>query len=299
MEETGFLIESKKLYSTAFQEYILDDEMLRKMQSELFKILLDVKYVCEKYDIKYMLNGGTLLGAVRHKGFIPWDDDLDIMMKREEADKLAQRFREEFPDKYIVAEPLCDEKYVVKSVKIFKKGTKYVEIPYVGIDVFDMLFIDVFVIENVPANKLMRSLHSRYYNFIYKAASVCVDYKYPSPVIEEKAKENEDVKKYVKLRKRLGCFFSHVGGMKFYLRLCEKIANKKRHTGWLGIPSGGCVVENFPEKMYTELTTAEFCGEQFPVPKDYDGYLTVIFGDYMKLPEPSERDCHVAYKVEF
>ena len=100
------MISSKKLYSTAFPEYFLDDDTLKKMQSELFKILLDVKYICEKYDIKYMLNGGTMLGAVRHKGFIPWDDDLDIMMKREEAEKLVARFREEFPDKSLVAEPL-------------------------------------------------------------------------------------------------------------------------------------------------------------------------------------------------
>ena len=293
------MIESKRLYTTAFQEYILDDEMLRKMQNELFKILLDVKYVCEKYDIKYMLNGGTLLGAIRHKGFIPWDDDIDIMMKRPEVEKFVVKFREEFSDKYLVAEPLCDDKYVFKSIKIFKLGTKYVEIPYAGIDAFDMLFIDVFIFENVPANKFIRNLRNRYYNFFYNAASVCVDYKFPSPIIEQKAKENEDVAKYLKFRRRLGCFFSHVGGMKFYLKSCERIGNMKRHTGWLGDPSGGCLVENFPEGFFDGCSTGEFCGEQFPIPKDYDLYLKTLYGDYMKLPEQSERDCHVAYKVEF
>lgn len=293
------MISSKKLYSTAFQEYILDDDALKRMQNELFKILLDVKYVCEKYGIKYILNGGTLLGAVRHKGFIPWDDDLDIMMKREEAQKLAARIREEFPDKYLVAEPLCDEKYVVKSVKIFKKGTKYIEIPYVGIDAFDMLFIDVFVIENVPANKLLRNIHCRIYNFFYKAASVCVDYKYPSPIIEQKAKENEEVAKYLKVRKRLGCFFSHVGGLKFYLRLCEKIGNMKRHTGWVGLPSDGDINENYPEDVLCRTVMAEFCGSEFPIPEAYDEVLTGLFGDYMKLPEPADRERHVAYVAEF
>ena len=293
------MISRKKLYSTAFPEYFLDDNALKKMQNELFRILLDVKYVCEKYDIKYILNGGTLLGAVRHKGFIPWDDDLDIMMKREEAEKLAARFREEFPDKYLVAEPLCDEKYVVKSVKIFKKGTKYVEIPYVGIDKFDMLFIDVFIIENVPANKFLRSIHCRTYNFFYKAASVCVDYRYPSPVIEQKAKENEEVAKYVKVRRRLGNFFSHVGGMKFYLKRCEKIANIKRHTGWAGIPSDNDINENFPEKMYSDTVMAEFCGVDFPIPAAYDEFLTAVFGDYMQIPAPEDRERHVAYVAEF
>lgn len=293
------MIDSKRMYSTYFKEYILDDDMLHRLQGELFKILLDIKYVCEKHNISYMLCGGTLIGAVRHKGFIPWDDDIDLMMIRSEAEKLVVKMREEFPDKYMVAEPLCDEQYVVKSIKIYKRGTKYVEIPYAGLKGFDMLFIDVFIIENVPANKLARKIHSSFYNFIYKAASVCVDYKYPSPVIMKKAEENKEVADYYKTRRRLGSFFAHLGGMKFYLKLCEKVGNKKKHTGWLGIPSGGCAIENFPEKMYLELTTAEFCGEKFPIPTAYDENLTVVFGDYMKIPEPSKRDCHVAYEIKF
>ncbi len=293
------MLDSKRMYSTYFKEYILDDATLKRLQDELLKILLDIDYVCKKHDIKYMLCGGTLIGAIRHKGFIPWDDDIDLMMIRSEAEKLVVAMREEFPEKYMVGVPLCDEQYVVKSIKIFKRGTKYVEIPFAGLSKFDMLFVDVLVIENVPANKFARTIHSKYYNFIYKAASVCVDYKYPSPVIEEKAKDYPELAKYWKTRKRLGNFFSHIGGMKFYLKQCEKVGNMKKHTGWLGIPSGGCVVENFPEKMYLELTTAEFCGYQFPVPKDYDENLRVVFGDYMQIPEPSKRDCHVAYKIEF
>jgi len=287
------------MYTTYFKEYILDDATLKRLQDELLKILLDIDFVCRKHNIKYMLCGGTLIGAIRHKGFIPWDDDIDLMMLRSEAEKLVVKMREEFPEKYLVAEPLCDEQYVVKSIKIYKRGTKYVEIPFAGLDRFDMLFVDVFIIENVPANKFFRKIRNSYYNFIYKAASVCVDYKYPSPVIEEKAKESKELMKYWKTRKRLGSFFSHVGGMKFYLKQCEKVGNLKRHTGWLGIPSGGCIDENFPEKMYLELTTAEFCGYQLPVPAAYDENLRVVFGDYMKVPEPSKRDCHVAYKIEF
>ena len=88
-----------------------------------------------------------------------------------------------------------------------------------------------------------------------------------------------------------------IGGMKFYLKQCEKVGNMKKHTGWLGIPSGGCVVENFPEKMYHELTTAEFCGKQFPIPKDYDENLRVVFGDYMQRPPVDKQKPHhdIAY----
>ena len=94
------MLDSKRMYSTYFKEYILDDAMLKRLQEELFKILLDIDYVCKKHDIKYMLCGGTLIGAIRHKGFIPWDDDIDLMMIRSEAEKLVVAMREEFPEKY-------------------------------------------------------------------------------------------------------------------------------------------------------------------------------------------------------
>lgn len=294
------MISSKRIYSTYFKEYILDDAKLKHLQDELLKILLDIDYVCKKHDIKYMITYGTLLGAVRHKGFIPWDDDIDILMFKSEAQKLITKLKEEYPERYMVAEPFCDEQYVTKNIKIFKRGTQYVEIPYAGLDRFDMLFIDIFLIENVPANKLLRKMHTSIYNFFYKAASVCVDYKYPSPVVEEKAKENKEVADFWKTRKRLGCFFSHVGGMKFYLKLCAKIANKKRHTGWIGVPSTGDPVENYPEELFADITTVEFCGYEFPTMARYEECLAIQFGpNYMQIPDPSRRECHTAYKMDF
>ncbi len=287
------------MYSKSFQEYILSEDTLKKLQGELFKILLDVKYVAEKYGIKFMLAGGTMLGAVRHKGFIPWDDDIDLFMFREEAMKLVEKIREEFPDKYVVAVPLCDDLYFSKAIKIYKKGTTYIEIPLAGVKAFDMLFIDIFMIENVPANKVIRRLRWKHYKFMCNAASVCIDYKYPSPIIMEKAKENKDVAEYINFRRRIGWFFCHFGGMKYYQRRCEKIANYKRHTGWVGVPTGNYDNETYPENILRETIKTEFCGEMFDIPAAYDVVLGRMFGDYMKIPDPSKREFHVAYKIEF
>ena len=116
----------------------------------------------------------------------------------------------------------------------------------------------------------------------------------------EKAKENKEVADFWKTRKRLGCFFSHVGGMKFYLKLCAKIANKKRHTGWIGVPSTGDPVENYPEELFAELTNVEFCGYEFPTMARYEECLAIQFGpNYMQIPDPSRRECHTAYKMDF
>ena len=142
---------SKSLYSRCFEEYRLSDETLKKLQNELLLMLIDVKSVCDSCQINYMLSGGSMLGAVRHQGFIPWDDDIDIMMLRSEYERFKDSFRKAFPDKYAVSEPLSDARYLSKMVKIFKKGTTYVEIPTAGVSGQDMLFLDLFIIENVPA----------------------------------------------------------------------------------------------------------------------------------------------------
>ena len=293
------MITSKSLYSTCFEEFKLSDDVLKKLQHELLLILLDIKTVCDKYGINYMLSGGTLLGAIRHKGFIPWDDDIDVMMLREEYERFVEVFRNEFPEKYVVVEPLSDEHYVSKMIKVYKKGTTYIEIPTAGVHGPDMIFIDVFLIENVPNPGLLRKVKAGLYDFAFKASSVCIEYIYPSPVIEEKAKQVKELGKYYRFRKIIGFIFAHLGGIKFYLRICCAIANQKEKSGWLGIPSGiSYQKEIFPDKVFYELMTADFCGYEFKIPAAYDVYLKNLYGDYMKVPPVEKREYHVAYKIE-
>lgn len=290
---------SKKLYSEYFKEYIVDEETLRKLQSELLIILIEVKRICDKYNINYILDSGTLLGAIRHRGFIPWDDDIDIMMLREEYIKFRNAFEKESKGNYILVEPLSDERNISKIIKIYKKGTKYIELSSAGVEGYDMIFLDIFLVENVPEPGIKRRIRGSIYNFSYKAASLCADYMYPSPAIVEKAKENAEIRRYYNLRRATGFIFSHLGGIKFYIKLCERLANQREETGCYGRPSTGKYGRNIHNRdMYSELLEAEFCGIMFKVPVRYDEYLRKMYGDYMRVPDDSEREYHVAYRIE-
>lgn len=292
--------DSKGLYSRCFTEYRLSDETLQRLQHELLQMLVDIKTVCDKYRIDYMLCGGTALGAVRHQGFIPWDDDADIMMLRSEYQKLRDVFCREFPGKYELAEPLYDPRYVGKIVKIFKKGTSFVEIATAGVKGPDMIFVDIFLLDNVPPPGLKRKLKAIAYDTAFKAASVCVDYRYPSPPILEKCKTDPELKRYYSLRRRFGFFFSIFGGMRFYIKICERLADQKQETDWIGlVDDGDYEARILPRKVFTELTEADFCGWRMKIPKDYDRYLRCEYGDYMKLPPPEKREVHSVYKIDF
>lgn len=290
---------SKALYSRCFKEYELHGKKLKELQDSLFVMFLDIKRVFELYNIKYMLSGGTLLGAIRHGGFIPWDDDIDLMMVRDEYSKFKEVFATELSDKYELVEPLQDEYVVCKQPKIYKKDTVYVEIPTAGIPEHGKVFIDLFIIENVPAPGIRRKLRAKIYNFAYKAASVCADYTYPSPVIEEKAKSDSELAKYYFFRKRLGSFFAHLGGLKFYLSICNYLGNGRKKTGWMGIPSGiDYEKEIVPAEVFENLTTGTFCGYEVSIPINYDVYLRNLYGDYMQIPPENKREYHAAYRIK-
>ena len=274
------------------------DISVEELKMIQLKILDSIDDFCKKNGIQYFLFSGTLIGAVRHKGYIPWDDDVDIMMTRKQYEKFLEHVAE-LDKKYILVQPLTD-KYFCKNPKIFKVNTQYIEISNAGVESFSMLFIDVFIIENMPVSRLKRKILGKIYDFSYKGASVCVDYLYPSPPILQKSKENIELRKYYKLRRRIGFLFCHLGGLKFYLKLVDKIANKSKETGFYGVPSAiSYEREVFEKEMFEDIIKVDFCGYRFKAPANYDHYLKNLYGDYMEIPPLEKRELHVAYKITF
>lgn len=139
-------------------KYIKDEE-LRKLQLVLLDAMVEVDRVCRKNGIKYSIAFGSLLGAVRHKGFIPWDDDIDICMTRENYDKFAKIA-------YQMNQRICtfqdndnDPEYPWGYGKIRRTGTSYIRLGHEHLKHRDGMFIDVFPMDDIPQNPILIRLH--------------------------------------------------------------------------------------------------------------------------------------------
>ena len=138
----------------------LDQDMLHKLQKRELELLLEVDRICRKNSISYSLDGGTLLGAIRHRGFIPWDDDADIMMTRSQYDRFYEACKTDLnTEKYFLQEFRTDPQYRWGYSKMRRNGTVFMREGQEHIKCHVGVCIDIFIFDKVPDEYLRRRLH--------------------------------------------------------------------------------------------------------------------------------------------
>ena len=131
-----------------------DDGTLKHLQKVQIQILKDYIKICEDNNITYFVYGGTLLGTMRHKGFIPWDDDIDVIMFREDYDKLNEILEKDLDEKYRFFNVLNEDTYHYTWARLTLKNTLFAEWWWNQVDYTPNIFSDIFILDNVPNNKI-------------------------------------------------------------------------------------------------------------------------------------------------
>lgn len=284
---------SKK--NISYREY--EPEVLRKLQLVQLEILKDFIEVCKKYDLDYIMLGGTGIGVVRHQGFIPWDDDIDVAMPRKDYDRFMEVYKKEIGDRYKVLTPLIDKNYTCNVTHFQKKGTKFV--PYISKHLkCDLCIdIDIFPMDNMPDDSKQRSRQLKRTWVLNKLIFLC---GHPNPIIPWKGAKKKAAA-FICAAVHYVLRFCHVSP-KFLYKCLIKECTRYNHLDTKYINAFEVTMSDraylSKEEMYP-LKEMLFEGIPVSMPNAYDTYLRRLFGDYMQMPPEDKRVNHCPYMLDF
>lgn len=267
----------------------MEQRTLKKLQNTELEILNEFVSICEKHNLEYFLAGGTLLGAVRHKGFIPWDDDIDVSMPRKDYNKFIKICKKELDSRFFLD---CYEtnKYCwFPFAKIRIKNSEMVEKISKNVNFEQGIWIDIFPINNVK-NKFGKTQlkQQKIHDYIRTLITIKLNVPYYNKSLKRL--------KFYKCILRIVPF----GLLKFIFKLyMNKNINSK--TDYVCCYSGayGIKKETFKKNVFFPTKKIMFCDMNFNAPKKYREYLEQIYGDYMIIPPKEKRITHNPLYIKF
>ena len=266
----------------------LEKGILRKLQLTELEMLVEVDRICRKYDIKYSLDGGTLLGAVRHKGFIPWDDDADVMMQRNEYDKFYEACKYDLnKEKYFLQEFRTDNNYRWGYSKVRRNNSIFLREGQEHIKCHCGMCIDIFIFDNVPDEYILRRVQWIWGTMIRKGLY--------SDVGRKKAKTTELKTLYELLSWIPRSFWEKELNKLSYMRSNEKT----ELVSHLTYPNRKQIRYGLSRNYFNEYVDLFFEGYKFMAIKNYDNYLRDLFDDYMEMPPIEKRKTHPVSVLQF
>lgn len=252
----------------------LSDQEVRQVE---IAILDYIDKVCRENGIKYCLDYGTLLGAIRHKGFIPWDDDIDVCMTREDYNKFINVMQTGADPQFKFLTSDNDKEFPYEVGKVVDTRTALIETdlqtsPAMGV------WVDVFPKDHLPKHhKFLRMMIFLSYSF--RVFATCT--KFPT--------QHSKVFYPVWLIARLFGYRFFLRVTKFWTGICNKSADSQYYANLRDFVSKEF---RWDRSFYEDIVMVDFEGKKYPAPRNWDAYLTGLYGDYMQLPPEDKRKRH-------
>lgn len=267
---------------------------LKRLQSAELSILKEIDELCTRHDIPYFLESGSALGAMRHGGFIPWDDDIDIGMLRPDYERFLQLAAIELSETCELLVPGISDHYAAMFAKVMRKGTKFYTNETLEAGLHQGIFVDVFPYDDLSADESIAQAQIasgrawQSVSYLYHAKTINVPHKGVLGTFE-----------------RLGCRCAH---HIIHLALSEERINEQFRKGahCSGEVSDRCIAfawpvkDGFEKQRLIPARRIPFEGLNLPVPADTEYYLERVFGsDWRQLPPADERRNHAPVILEF
>ena len=250
---------------------------LRQLQLTQLEILKVIDAFCKDHEIKYSLYAGTLLGAVRHQGFIPWDDDLDICMTRHEYNRFIKQWLQEGPEGYIIQNKEIDHNFQQSFTKIRKDHTTFLQYKSECGRYHTGIFVDVFPIDRLPDGAIRRRIF----------CLDCLLYQlytreYVPPL------SNGFVKLATAILLKLTAILGREKCRKWHFKRIVRY-NRNKNYSMVAIEVVKTLKQVLPSDLMRSYVELPFEDMTCMCVKKWDSYLRIKFGDYWKLPPKEER----------
>lgn len=272
-----------------YNEY--DDKILKHLQSLELMILKDFIKICEENDLTYYMYAGSLLGAIRHNGFIPWDDDLDVIMFRDDFEKFKKIFNSP-NDKYKLLSIETEKDYFHLLSKLMLNNTKFEEKWVNQVDFNIGINIDIFVLDDLSDNKLKRSFQLKK-SFLYNKLLIMSKIKL------------DDLPFITKVITHVGYHILNLFRIKpsTINKKCLSFLKKYKNPNAEYVFDISANANEYPQIFrksdFESIKRIKFEDIEVNVPTNYDYILKSLYGDYMQLPPKEDRYNHITETLDF
>lgn len=278
-----------------YKEY--DEKTLHRLQQIELEILRDFDELCTENGLTYFGCGGTAIGAVRHHGMIPWDDDIDVGLLRKDYDKfLCIAKQKKYRKKYKVVNAQTMENYPLMTTRWCRRGTKFKEDALKNIEGELGIFLDIYCFDNIPDNDILMKIHGWRSWFWGK---LLILYWLDEPVLYFGGTLGKAV--------TLTCKAVHEGmralhvSPRWLYRHARRVSGcyngqETRRANYLHDPRP--FISTVEKKDIFPVQRMEFNGQEICEPADVHAYLSRRFGDYMTLPPEDKRHNHPPYELD-
>lgn len=270
-------------------------ETLRRLQETELEILLVIDEFCRENGITWFMQSGTALGAVRHQGFIPWDDDIDIGLMRPDYDRFLELAEKGLPKGYSLHTARNTPGFAALFAKVFKDGTRFENQESREAGCPQGIFVDVFPFDLVPKDPAAarrmtsRAASAQRLSYLYHAATINVPHRGALGALERGA-----------------CRVAH-HAVRLLCKGPDALQDRydRALTCETGELSDRCFMGSWPDMAPVEVSRilpvsyATFEGHRLPVPHDVEHHLETMYGDWRRIPAPEERHTHLPLLVDF
>ena len=269
---------------------IYQEDTLKKLKETELEILKYFVRICDENHIDYYMYAGSLLGTIRHQGFIPWDDDIDVMMFRKDYEKFVEAFEKKKSEQFYLVSTENEKDYFLYIPKLMMRGTRFKEWWGDQADFESGIYIDIFILEGLPEKRFRQKMHILKTRILMRMVSIAqLKFKgYP---------------------KRIQLVVNLLHGLFRAIHLSPNYLKQKtikvlkkydaKNSKQCYCVSTVPYPPFFGKDDFIPGKKGTFEGMTVRIPNNYDRLLQIFYGDYMKLPPESERKNHRTSEINF